>query len=223
MPRVEPGTVKRRTAAELATHRATLTPRRNGCGHVAINAGDYYLKLDKRCVDCYREAERERQRAYRLAAGARGDLERLALNFVGHASRANVGNDSSDAESAARRLLRELRESRARQGYVYLVIERPRVPKARSGRVGLIVRPYLAKIGFSIDPRARVGELQTGNGRPLALAATRKGTRADERRLHRRFIAHNTVGEWFAGDAVPALLDYFGVTDDDLKRLAVAA
>lgn len=59
----------------------------------------------------------------------------------------------------------------------------------------------MVKIGYSVNPEARVGELQTGNPRQLYLVAKMPGTEEDERRIHAKFIHKNIIGEWFYGDA----------------------
>ena len=56
------------------------------------------------------------------------------------------------------------------------------------------------KIGFAVDVRARLSELQTGNAHELVLVATAPGTVEDERALHRRFAAQKVRGEWFRPD-----------------------
>jgi hypothetical protein len=67
-------------------------------------------------------------------------------------------------------------------GFIYAI---------RSGRSNLI------KIGFSVEPRGRLKELQTGSPDKLELLQAWPGTRSDERRIH-RFLRKNRVhGEWF--------------------------
>lgn len=43
----------------------------------------------------------------------------------------------------------------------------------------------------------RVMALQTGNPRPLIVAAVQPGLLGDEQKLHRRFRLHRARGEWF--------------------------
>ena len=56
----------------------------------------------------------------------------------------------------------------------------------------------LVKIGFTAgDPRKRCAQLQVGSPHPLALLGAIPGTRATERRLHRRFAKYRVSREWF--------------------------
>lgn len=61
----------------------------------------------------------------------------------------------------------------------------------------------LIKIGFSLNVRSRVGQLQTGNPKRLALMGEIRGDdaregRALEKSLHRQFSASRSeLGEWF--------------------------
>jgi hypothetical protein len=81
-------------------------------------------------------------------------------------------------------VLRDARAQReGKKGYVYCIAEQQRT-------LGV-------KVGYSVNPQARVAELQTGNPRPLALIGCFEGTEADERELHARFINDNLIGEWF--------------------------
>lgn len=136
------------------------------------------------------------------------------LKSAGHASRRNPRNpdDLSDAEVALRKLTREVAAERAgRQGYVYCIAEdaTSRPGETRAEPCFIVQNPKFpgscffigqigVKIGYSVDPRARVAELQTGNPRKLRLLGFIKGTIEDEARLHQRFIKDNVnVGEWF--------------------------
>jgi hypothetical protein len=62
------------------------------------------------------------------------------------------------------------------------------------------------KIGFSIDPQARLGILQSGNPEPLTLVGWMPGTQDSERNLHQQFSALHVRGEWFRAE--PALLEF---------------
>lgn len=71
---------------------------------------------------------------------------------------------------------------------------------ARNGFVYFIEAPSVAriKIGWVKDDlRRRVALLQIGSPVPLVPIAFMEGTRADERRLHRRFKSSREAGEWF--------------------------
>jgi hypothetical protein len=53
------------------------------------------------------------------------------------------------------------------------------------------------KIGFSVNPAARLRELQTGNPKRLIVLAAVEGPRSLERDLHRRFEWDHIDREWF--------------------------
>lgn len=89
----------------------------------------------------------------------------------------------------ARALVRELEAEleRERSGYVYLVVE----------EASALLGPPMAKIGWSVNPRARCGSLQAGNPRKLCVLASIQGTQEDEKALHAKYIDQNILGEWF--------------------------
>jgi hypothetical protein len=76
-----------------------------------------------------------------------------------------------------------LRESR-QNGYVYFL------------RIGDRI-----KIGWSARPFVRAAGIKTDLSSPLDALAAFRGTKLDERRLHRQFAAFRTSGEWFACNA----------------------
>src|SRR5690348_10583872 len=53
------------------------------------------------------------------------------------------------------------------------------------------------KIGFSVDPEARLPEIQWGCPLPLTLEAIVPGDAPEERRFHGWFADERIVGEWF--------------------------
>lgn len=53
------------------------------------------------------------------------------------------------------------------------------------------------KIGYSVEPRARLPEIQWGCPLPLTLEAVMPGDASEERRLHRWFVDDRITGEWF--------------------------
>jgi hypothetical protein len=53
------------------------------------------------------------------------------------------------------------------------------------------------KIGISANPRARLGNLQTGHHDRLDLLATCEGGMDREKKYHQQFAAHRINGEWF--------------------------
>lgn len=116
------------------------------------------------------------------------------LTYPGHPVR-----PKSELPSEVKDALGVLRDHKAqragRQGYVYLI--------------GVKGDFYAVKIGYSVNPEARVGELQTGNPRELYLLAKMPGTLADEKAIHAQFKHLNLVGEWFKGN-----LELISVFDD---------
>lgn len=60
------------------------------------------------------------------------------------------------------------------------------------------------KIGYSVNPEARVKAIQTSRAEPVTLEWKRE--RADaaqlEKYLHRMFSKHRLGGEWFNGDTL---------------------
>lgn len=64
------------------------------------------------------------------------------------------------------------------------------------------------KIGRAIDVRKRVAGLQTGNPRPLELLYVLPGDSELEWQLHYRLRHCLMLGEWFAGDEIPAFLEF---------------
>jgi len=55
------------------------------------------------------------------------------------------------------------------------------------------------KIGYSINPKARIKALQTASPVKLRLLKTIPGNRQIERALHRKFKKYRLRGEWFKG------------------------
>lgn len=71
------------------------------------------------------------------------------------------------------------------------------------------------KVGQSVDPSKRIGELQTGNPYKLVARRVVKGDPFDEFRLHDLFRAYRLEGEWFrAHPALAAMCD--AIPDPDL-------
>jgi Meiotically Up-regulated Gene 113 (MUG113) protein len=181
--------------------------RKSGFDHVSVTyagapAGGARRKLD----------------AYRASGGGRGDPAKAGQKFQGpvrrtaeeaaqdyvdyinsqrpqQAPRLKTAGHQYDIEhterdpevEAALGVLRDAKAQRAgKDGYVYLIIE---VNKDGGLRYG--------KVGYSVNPRKRVAELQTGNPRPLALHCMKEGTTADEAALHAKYIQDNVLQEWF--------------------------
>lgn len=178
------GTVsKRRTKREMQERLHSLPVARRACGHTGPSAHDYYnspghqARGSDLCVSCYRAAERERRRRASQAT---------VLATAGHEYEIDE-RDHDPEYQAALGVLRDRRAQReGKQGYVYLITESNEGGGLRYG-----------KIGYSVNPKKRVAELQTGNPRPLQLLYTMPGTEEDERRLHRKYIKENCLQEWF--------------------------
>lgn len=121
------------------------------------------------------------------------------LNTAGHKGhRAPIERD--DEVEAALGLLRDVKaQKEGVQGYVYLI--------------GVEGDDWGVKVGYSVNAEARVRELQTGSPRILYLLAKFRGTTADERELHERYLCDNLVGEWFRPSI--ELLHEFDVTEHD--------
>jgi hypothetical protein len=123
------------------------------------------------------------------------------LRSAGHTAKRDRLPDDPEVQ-AALGVLRDARGQRqGNQGYVYCIGEAEGVSP-------------LVKIGYSTNPEARVGELQTGNGRQLFLLAYFAGTEADEKALHAKYIKDNTLQEWFTPS--DGLLGEFGCDVYDL-------
>jgi hypothetical protein len=60
------------------------------------------------------------------------------------------------------------------------------------------------KIGYSVNPVARLATMQTGSPVHLELVAVVTGTQRDEKALHAQFAEHRISGEWF--EPAPALI-----------------
>lgn len=122
------------------------------------------------------------------------------LKSAGH----EFEQDSSidDPEYAAWGVIRDFKAQReGRQGYIYLITDSEYV-----------------KIGYSVNPKKRVAELQTGNARLLRLLATIEGTPQDERDLHIQFIEHNVLQEWF--EIEDSILSHFDIIDEEVGAYA---
>lgn len=139
------------------------------------------------------------------------------LRSAGH--KAPKRTPRTTGESAAARKLAKLRrecreleavvraESKGSKGYVYCIGEYDGM-LSHLRHNGVIFSPKAVKIGFAQkSPHQRLRELQTGNHRKLVLIGYRRGTLADEAKLHQEFIHHNVLGEWFL--PVPRLLAKF--------------
>ena len=108
------------------------------------------------------------------------------LKTAGHQYETPKVKVPSDIE-AARGMIRDWKaQQQGKPGYVYLIIE------VLDG--GALI---YGKIGYSVNPKKRVAELQTGNPRLLKLHAMKRGTERDERALQRKYRELNVLQEWF--------------------------
>lgn len=67
----------------------------------------------------------------------------------------------------------------------------------------------ICKIGYSLDPNARLATLQTGCPYPLSLVGTIEGGREKERETHAMFEQYRMEGEWFVLNK--EILSFFNV------------
>lgn len=117
------------------------------------------------------------------------------LSTAGHETRKQQIERDPEYESALG-VIRDFKaQEKGKQGYVYLI--------------GVEGDDYGVKIGYSVKPPARCGELQTGNPRKLFLLASFEGTLEDERRIHAAYLKDNLIGEWFRPSA--GLFKEFGL------------
>lgn len=63
----------------------------------------------------------------------------------------------------------------------------------------------LLKIGFTTDPRRRLGELKSETGFEHDLIGCVRGGRELERLLKRRFAGKRVLGEWFSDEILPEI------------------
>lgn len=91
----------------------------------------------------------------------------------------------------------EKRSKRKYKGYVYFI----------QGQCGGAI-----KVGFSVNPKLRLRELQTGYPDTLLILAIIPGTPHTEAVLHKKFEASRLKGEWFRPD------DYVIQTIKELKE-----
>lgn len=86
------------------------------------------------------------------------------------------------------------------------VTQRRSGPVLQKGKVYFIKCGGAVKIGFSIDPKLRLKELQTATPDDLELLGAMAGTTETEDELQARFAEYQIRGEWFRAD--PVLLDF---------------
>lgn len=134
----------------------------------------------------YRHTAKEAAQDYCDYINHGGAATPVTLKTAGH----NYTTQKIEMDEEVQAALGVLKDYKAqregKQGYVYCIRE------AVSGGGFSQV-----KIGYSTNPWKRVAELQTGNPRPLALVCMKKGTPADEKAIHAKYIRHNVLQEWF--------------------------
>lgn len=80
----------------------------------------------------------------------------------------------------------------------------------RRGFVYFMRAGEAVKIGYSSDPLGRAHSIQTGSAIEITEIVAVRGTKDDERTLHRRWKAYRLHGEWFRADpAVLALMERY--------------
>lgn len=138
-----------------------------------------------------RKTPEEAAQDYCDYANGLGIAPPATLKTAGHQYTTKKVRVPSDIE-AARGMIRDFEAQRRgdAQGYVYAITD-----------------GEFVKIGYSVNPRKRVAELQTGNARLLSLLGTIPGTESDERKLHAKYEHLNVLQEWFEID--PTLLSEF--------------
>ena len=119
------------------------------------------------------------------------------LKTAGHAYDIESTERDPEVESALG-VLRDHRAQKAgRQGYVYCIGE-----VDEHGELTDYV-----KIGYSVNPRKRIAELQCGNPRRLRMIGFIEGTQADEANMHSAYLEYNVMQEWFR--ATDGLIEQF--------------
>lgn len=130
-----------------------------------------------------------------------------SLAYLGTAPRRGISCLSSQAHDHAQRVRDQADTSACRtpsgEGYVYFM------QATHGGPV---------KIGWAVDPAARLAELQTGHPDTLVIRRLVKGDRKLEAQLHRHYASARLRGEWFALDGYEHRTPFTAAT---LKQLAL--
>lgn len=127
-------------------------------------------------------------------------VKNVKLNGAGHTGRRDPLERDEELEAAYGVIRDKRAQQEGKQGYVYLI-------GVEGDWTGV-------KIGYSVKPEARVGELQTGNPRKLILLASKEAAEAEEHRIHSRFIQNRLVGEWFR--PCEGIMEEFGLSLTEL-------
>lgn len=140
---------------------------------------------------------------------ARGTALKAAYDYCERVNTGQAAPPKRLARAAAARVARDPIEDNEVKAAYGVIRDHNAQLRGRQGFVYLISDGEYVKVGYSVKPEARVGELQTGNARELRLLASMPGTVEDERALHLRFLDDNLLLEWFRPS--PALLSEFGL------------
>lgn len=90
-----------------------------------------------------------------------------------------------------------------------------RSPTVRWPMIYFIRADSAIKIGYSVNPEMRLGELQVGAQHDLELLGVMHGEREDEGKLHKQFANLRIRGEWFRAERV--LLDFIEVAAEAIE------
>jgi hypothetical protein len=77
------------------------------------------------------------------------------------------------------------------------------------------------KIGYSSNPKKRLGGLQTATPNQLALLGVIPGGLEHEAAYHEKFEDHRLQNEWFKGDILPAVLDMIAKGSSEQPKMNV--
>jgi len=121
----------------------------------------------------------------------------IIVNFL-DAQEASKSDALRQKESRARRRAGAMKQPSDRTGQVYFI---------QSENGGPV------KIGFAVDVKSRISNIQTSRSDKVVLLATIDGTPELEASLHKRFSSSSIGGEWFSPSA--ELMEMIGVTGRD--------
>jgi hypothetical protein len=97
--------------------------------------------------------------------------------------------------------------------------ERPQEGNAGFVYVIRSSKPRLMKVGFSVNPKSRLNELQTGSSSKLDLMGVWPGTKDHEKQIHQALEEKHSHLEWFRvsyDEAAAVIREITGSPDEDL-------